>query len=206
MKTIGQTLKNARESKKYSLKRLEDLTKIKRVFIDAIERESWSELPPFPTVLGFVKSIAAAVAVDEKTAVAVLKRDYPPKKEAISPKPDISSKFVWGPKLTFAIGVAIVLTLISAYLVFQYSKFISPPTLNVLEPKDGAMVGEKFVLVQGTTDTDSQVTVNNQPVITDQDGRFSVELEITLETQEVVIKAVSRSGKETVVSRRIEVK
>lgn len=205
MKTIGQILSEARAKKRYSLRRLEELTKIKKDFIGALESESWGSLPAFPTVLGFVKSVAGAVGIDEKSAVAVLKRDYPPKKEAINPKPDVSSKFVWGPKLTFAVGVGIALAAIAGYLVFQWTKFISPPALNVTSPKEGQVVTENLVVVAGTTDTDAKVTANNQPLITDQDGKFTVSLEVAPETKEVEIKAISRSGKETVILRKIEV-
>ena len=59
MKTIGQILKNARVKKKYSLAKLEDLTKIRKEFIDSIEKEDWENLPAFPTIFGFVKSVSA---------------------------------------------------------------------------------------------------------------------------------------------------
>lgn len=205
MKTIGQLLKEARTKKRYSLARLEELTKIKKDFIEALERDSWESLPAFPTVLGFVKSVAGAVGVGERVATATLKRDYPPRSEAVNPKPDISSKFVWGPKLTFAVGVGMVLIAIAGYLGFQYKGFVSPPSLTVYQPKNEQVITEDFVTVEGTTDTDAKVTVNNQPLIIDQDGKFKIELEITKETKEVVIKAVSRSGKETVVSRKIQI-
>jgi len=206
MKTIGQILKSARERKRYSLKKLEELTRIKKDFIESIEQEQWRNLPPFPTILGFVKSISATLDVDSTMAVAVLKRDYPPKKEAINPKPDVSSKFVWSPKLTFAIGVGVTAIVILGYLFFQYSKFISPPSLSVVSPKDSEVVDKDFVLVEGRADSDAKVVANNQPLITDQDGKFSVELAVSPETKEIIIKAISRSGKETVISRKIEVK
>ena len=205
MKTIGQVLKEARAKKRYSLKRLEELTKIKLNFMEALEKESWGVLPPFPTVLGFVKSVSTALNIDEKTAAAVLKRDYPPKPEAVNPKPDAASQFVWGPKLTFMVGVGIVLAAIAGYLIFQYTKFVSPPALSVVSPKEGQVVTEGFVTVQGNTDTDAKIIANNQPLITDQNGKFKIELEVSLETKEVFVKAISRSGKETVVSRKIEV-
>lgn len=203
--TIGEILKNARVDKKYSIAHLEGLTKIKRSFIEAIEEENWSVLPPFPTVLGFVKSVAGALEVDEKTAVAVLKRDYTPKKLVISPKPDIGSKFVWSPKITFMIGVGLVLLVVFGYLGFQYYRFTSPPKLSVDSPKEAQAVSGNSVLVFGTTDIDSKLTVNNQPVLVDDNGKFSVSINIVPETKEVVIKAISRSGKETVVSRTIKI-
>ena len=79
MKTIGEILKDARVGKKYSLEHLERVTKIKSEFIDSIEEEKWEELPPFPTVLGFVKNLAMALDVDEKMAAALLSATIPRK-------------------------------------------------------------------------------------------------------------------------------
>ena len=204
MKTIGQLLKDARDAKGYSLIKMENITKIKIDFLDAIEKERWDSLPAFPTILGFVKNIASVVGVEEKTAAAVLKRDYPPKKLHINPKPDISSKFVWSPKITFAVGIAIVIVLFFGYLIFQYSRFISPPRLNVESPKQDQVIGGGSVLVFGSTDIDAKVTVNNQPVLIDENGKFSVSIEIASTTSEIVITAVSRSGKMTEVRRKIK--
>lgn len=205
MKTIGQILKDGRQRKKYSLKKLEDLTKIKGDFISAVENEDWGILPPFPTVLGFVKSVSAALGMDEKIAVAILKRDYPPKKEFLTPKPDVSSKFVWSPKITFAVGVGVVTAAILGYLVFQYSRFISPPKLDLDSPVEGQTVTSRLVTVSGRTDSDAKITANNQAVLVNSDGKFDTNLEVDLETKEVVIKSISRSGKETVIYRKITV-
>jgi len=205
MKTIGQILKDARIKKKYSLEKLENTTKIKRAFIDSIEKEKWNLLPPFPTVLGFVKSIASTLDLDDRGTSAVLKRDYPPKKLRISPKPDVSSKFAWSPKLTFFAGLAVAAISLLGYLIFQFVRFNSPPRLTVESPKEGQEIKGATVPVFGSTDLDAKVTVNNQPVLVDTDGKFSVSLEVLQQTSEVVVKAVGRSGKETVISRKIKV-
>jgi cytoskeletal protein RodZ len=206
MKKVGQILKDARIAKKYSLMHVEGMTRIKSGFIDSIEKEKWDSLPAFPTVLGFVKSLASSLDVDPKMAVAVLKRDYPPKKLKIAPKPDLGSKFVWSPKLTFAIGVSAILLALFGYLIFQYIHFISPPRLTVDSPKENQVVTGDSVTVFGSTDSDTKIIVNDQPVIVSADGKFSVSLNIVKETKEVVIMASSRSGKATTVSRNIIVK
>jgi hypothetical protein len=61
------------------------------------------------------------------------------------------------------------------------------------------------VLVFGTTDTDVKLTIDDQPVLVDQDGKFSVSIGVSLSTKEIVIDAVSRSGKERIISRKITV-
>jgi cytoskeletal protein RodZ len=205
MKTIGQIIAAARISKKLSFRKLEETTKIKSVFIKAVETEKWEALPSFPTVLGFVKSLSGALEVNEKMAIAVLKRDYPPRKININPKPDVSSRFVWSPKLTFAVGIGTVVLVVLGYLGFQYAKFISPPNLTIGSPKEDQIVNGDSVLVFGSTDPDAKITVNNQPVLTDADGKFSVSLEVVQTTKEIDIIAVSRSGKINEVKRKIEV-
>ncbi|EKE12460.1 MAG: hypothetical protein ACD_13C00216G0003 [uncultured bacterium] len=203
MKKIGQIIENARKEKKYSYERLEEITKIRTSFIEAIEKEEWQLLPPFPTVLGFVKSLSSALDIDENMAMAVLRRDYPPKKLSINPEPDISSKPSWNPKLTFFVGVGLVATIILGYLTFQYTKFRSPPKMELTSPVEGQIVNGDSVLVFGTTDTDVKITVDNQPVLVDEEGRFLANIEISEDTSEIIVKAVSRSGKETIIERKI---
>jgi cytoskeletal protein RodZ len=206
MKTIGQIIKTARNDKKYSFQNLEETTKIKTSFIIAIENENWQSLPPFPTVLGFVKSISGALDIDEKMAVAVLKRDYPPEKLNINPTPDVASKPMWNPKLTFILGITLIVVLVLGYLGFQYAKFISPPRIEIVSPVEGQIVSGKTVLIFGSTDLDIKITVDNQPVLVGSDGKFSSNVEVSPTATKVVIKAISRSGKETIIERNIVVK
>ncbi len=205
MRTIGQTLKDARIRKNYSLKKLEEITRIKSNFIGLIEKEKWGALPPFPTILGFVKSLASPLGISENVAVAFLKRDYPPKALNINPKPDIASGFIWSPKLTFAVGIALAILLVFGYLAFQYIGFISPPRLTVDSPKENQLVDRGNVMVFGSTEPDAKITVNNQPVLVDADGKFTVSINVAAETKEITIKAISRSGKETAIRRTIKV-
>lgn len=205
MKTVGKLLKSTRVKKKLSLEKVGSQTKIKKEFIQAIEKEDWQTLPEFPAVLGFVKSIARFLKVNERQAVALLRRDYPPKVLAVNPKPDVSSQFTWSPRLTFIVGIAIVLLIIFGYLAIQYSNFLSPPKLAVERPLEGEVIKNSNVVVLGKVDLDATLKVNNQPVLVEEDGTFKLEIEIFEGTQEIVVKATSRSGKETVVHRKIQI-
>lgn len=196
-------MKEARTRKKYSRARLEKETKIKEHFIKAIEKEDWQSLPEYPVVQGFVKSITATLKIDERRAMALLRRDYPPKRLRISPKPDVSDKFTWSPRFTFFVGAALISLMILVYLGLQYISFVSPPRLEVFQPIDGQVAAEKMVTVSGRVDPDAIIRVNNQPVLVGEDGDFTAEIEIFEGTGEIEIKAISRSGKETVVRRKI---
>lgn len=203
MKSIGNILKDARLKKRYSFAFLEKKTKIKRGFIQAIEKEDWEFLPEFPVVSGFVKSLASYLKLDIKLSGALLKRDYSLKTLPINPKPDVDNKFYWTPKYTFLIGVSVVMIAVGSYLGFQYFKFLSPPKLEVFEPKDNVIITNREVLVYGKTDPDSVVMVNNQPILINDKGEFSAKIEIFEGSKEINVVAKARSGKETIISRRI---
>lgn len=197
-------MKDGRAKKRYSRERVAKATKIKLEFIEAIEREDWERLPEFPVILGFVKSVAEVLKLNKRQVVALLRRDYPPKVLPVNPKPDVSAKFIWSPRLTFFVGIGFVLVILLGYLAMQYSSFIKPPNLKVEQPQDGEVVGERQVLVSGKVNPEATLKVNNQPVLVNEDGTFEVEIEIFEGTGEIVVVATSRSGKETAIRRKIK--
>lgn len=203
MVTVGEILKEARLKKKLSLSNLEKETKIKKEFIDLIENNLWDKLPDYPVVSGFIKNIAVFLDVPAETANAILRRDYLPKKLYINPKPDIESKFYWSPKLTFITGISLLTLLVLSYLGFEYLKFIKPPKLEIYNPKNNEIVLENIVKITGKTTTDVILTVNNQPILLDQEGKFQTEVEITKDTSSLLFKAISRSGKIT--EKKVEI-
>jgi transcriptional regulator with XRE-family HTH domain len=205
MKTVGEIIREARVAKKYSFAKLEEKTKIKKSFIQAIENSGWKDLPEYAVVAGFVKSLANALGTDPEKLVAVLRRDYPPKVVNINPKPDVDNRFGWSPKLTFITGIILVVLAISSYLGYQYYRFIAPPKLEVATPREEEVVFSGEIEVTGKADPDAAVTVNSQPVIISDNGIFSTDLKVDEKTDEIVVIAKSRSGKETKIVRKIKV-
>ncbi len=203
MKNIGEFIKQTRIKKKLSREKLEAKTKIKKEFIEEIENLRWDALPDYPVVAGFVKSIAGALDLDKKHLSALLRRDYPPRKLKVLPKPDMKEKFKWNPRLTFITGVVLVFWVILTYLGISYVNFISSPRLTIHEPEEGEQVSANVLVVKGETDPEASITVNNQPVIVEENGYFETEIEVFEGTQEVKVVSTSRSGKETTISRKI---
>lgn len=205
MRKVGDYIRSARVEQKLSREKLAEKTKIKLQFIEAVEKEDWEALPPFPVVTGFVKSIAHALELDERETVAILRRDYPIKPVSISPRPDVETKFLWSPKKTFLLGVGIVVFLVAGYLGFQYKKFSSPPNLVVREPAEGQVVKAGEIHVSGSTDADVTIKVNNQPALVTDKGEWTEDIEVDKNTNTITIEALSRSGKRTIVNRKIQV-
>ena len=214
MKTIGNIIKEARITKNYSRVDIGDMTHIKTDFIGAIEKGEWEKLPEFTTTLGFVKSIAHFLDIDETLVVSTFRREYPPSlrreaekqisKRALA-KSEFGKKIVWGPRLTFLFGVFVVVAIVLGYLGFQYRKFNSPPSLTVSEPTNNQTITSYIVSVNGNTDPDATISVNDQPVIVENSGSYTTQIEVSTDTDLVIVRAKSRSGKETTIQRKIKV-
>lgn len=204
MLTIGEYFKVERRRKRATLSDLERSTKIRKEFLRAIEKMQWQVLPEYPVLLGFIKNIAKALDLPDDRAVALFRRDYPPPPPPSIPKPSIKKEFRWGPRLTFLLGVSVVILIVASYLFIQYLSFAAPPKLEIFEPTADQIVKKTTLKVIGKTDEDATIKVNNQSVIVDETGKFETELEIYEGTHEVEIIATSRSGKEARVSRTIK--
>jgi cytoskeletal protein RodZ len=206
MKTIGSFLKSARVEKSISFEELEERTHIRVTFLQALEENRWDALPEYPVVQGFVKSVATALLLNREQSVALLRRDYPPKKLMINPKPDIANKSSFmGQRLVF-VGIAfLVFLVVGGYLFYQYKTFTSPPVLVVVSPVDNQVFSPPTAEVRGQTSSDATIRVNNQPTQIDDDGNFVTEIDVSPELTEVEIKAISRSGRETIIKRTIQV-
>lgn len=207
MKTIGQYLREQRKQKGMSFEDLSAKTRIRKEFLVAIEKENWDKLPEFSVVSGFVKNMADAIGMNRDQAVAILRRDYPPKANTpinVNPKPEVPREFRLSPQLTFLFGVGAVIVSIIIYLVFQYFNFMRAPMLSVSAPVENALVLSTDLAVSGKTDPNTTVIVNTQPALVDEEGNFTTIIEITSNTQVVEVKARSRAGKETVITRTIQ--
>lgn len=205
MRSLGETIKDARNEKGFSRTDLERETKIKKDFLEAIENGAWGRLPEFPVVQGFVRSISHVLEMDEQLVLALLRRDYPKKDVRIAPKPDVRNKFLWSPRWTLITGALTVTLVIIGYLGYQYKQFVSPPTLVITKPVENEILSTRMYKVEGNTNADATVYVNNQPALVSDNGNWGTEIEISTEMKEIVVKATSRSGKETEVKRKVNV-
>ncbi len=205
MRKIGSFLKEERIKKKLSLLQMERETKIKKDFIDLIEKGDWINLPEYPVILGFVRTISKKLGLPEETAMAFLRRDYlfDKSKLPVNPKPDLNLKKSISPKIITVFFSIFAVLCVLGYLIYQYLLYISPPKLSVTQPPDSQEVFGNEVYISGKTDPDATLTVNNQQVLVSESGEFSDKISIGENTKELFFIARSRYGKETVIDRKI---
>jgi len=63
-KTLGQRLREAREAKKVSLATVEETTRIRRKYLEALEADDYEALPGGVFAQGFVRNYALYLGLD----------------------------------------------------------------------------------------------------------------------------------------------
>lgn len=136
---IGERLRTAREAKGVDLLRAERETKIRRHYLDALERGEYAALPASVYTKGFLRNYALYLGLD---ADDILAQWHSERGEAASgpvmvgPQPleAPGRGFVFTPGLVVGAVLALAVVAFAVYLGLQLLRFSEPPTITVTDP------------------------------------------------------------------------
>jgi cytoskeletal protein RodZ len=208
MRTVGEMLREARESKSLTLEEVEDGTKIRLKFLTAIEANDFSLMPSLSYAKGFVKNYSDFLGLNSATVLAFFRRQtVEVSRSSLLPKgmekPLNRSPLQLTPGKFITIIIAVLVALFLAYLSFQYRTLQQAPTLVIDEPRSQAVVTDKRIDILGKTDPDATITINGVSVLVRSDGKFFDQINLESGVNKIAVVATSRLGKTT--SKTIEV-
>ncbi|MFZ5845111.1 MAG: helix-turn-helix domain-containing protein, partial [Patescibacteria group bacterium] len=133
MKTVGSILKSERLAKGYTLEAVEQATKIRVKFLEAIENDNFQILPSASYAKGFVKNYSEFLGLESSTVLAFFRRQTRdiPKTSLLPNVPQPLNR----PLFALTPGRFLTLLLISLLFVFllyfslQYRRLRQPPLL-----------------------------------------------------------------------------
>ena len=211
MRTVGQVLKEAREAKLYTLDEVEKSTKIRKEMLRALEEDNFAKLPPITFIQGFVKNYGKFLGIDSEKLLAILRRDYeaskhPPQVLESFSKPLTKKRIFITPSRLIGVVIAVIVISFFAYLWFEYRSFVGAPELQVNSPSQGQTVEVTSISVEGKTDPEAKVKVNNQDIGVDKTGNFKEEIKLSSSANTVEITATSKFGQTAKVDRTVFVR
>lgn len=206
MKTAGQLLQEKRLEKELSLDDVARKTKLKKEYLEALEKSDFNRLPSATSIKGFLRNYAVCLRLNPETVLAMFRRDFEENSSGeIIPRglvdPIAGKRRL--PSANFLILI-IALTAFLGFLGFQLYNWWSLPSLEVIQPLDGDVYGEK-VTIKGRTDRDNVISISGQKVIVSPDGEFSLDLIFPAGSHSVVITATDRQGKSRLLERSFTV-
>ena len=206
MKTAGDLLKAKRLALELTLTDVAGKTKVKESYLAALENSDFKSLPSATFAKGFLKNYARVLHIDPEVVIAMFRRDFSENERGeIIPQglvDPVVKKAAFIPVNLILSGIAILAFL--GFLGFQLISWWSLPKLSLIQPENGETYGEK-VTIKGTTEKDSTILVNNQQVIVDGSGQFSLDLIFPAGTHSVLVQATNRQNKTRLLERSFTV-
>ncbi len=211
MRTVGQILKEEREKKLYTLDEIEKATKIRKELLEALESDNYAKLPPPTFVHGFIKNYGKFLGLDTSKLLAVFRREFsdrknPPRVMESFANPIPQTRFRLTPaKIVSTVVVLLILTFFG-YLWFEYRTLVGAPELTINQPQDQQIFDVPDIRVEGNTNPEAKVTINNQEVGVDNDGRFSQQIKLSESQVKIVVTSTSKFGQTSTLERTVFLK
>lgn len=211
MRTVGQILRETRESKLLTVDDVEKYTKIRVELIEALEADDYSKLPPSTFIQGFIKNYSKYLNQDTEKLLAIFRRDYEAKKhppivlKSFS-KPVGGRRIQITPSRVLALVIILVVVGFFGYLWLTYRQYVGAPPLSVTSPIDQQTVEIPAVLVEGKTDPEVKVMVNNQEIGLDKTGYFREEIKLSSSVNTITVTATSKFGQSSRIEKTVFVK
>ena len=214
--TLGEKLRKSRLDKRIALNEISRVTKIRVEYLQYLEEGNYDKLPADVYVRGFLKSYGDFLGIDEQYLMKLFKKEKGikksleksknPSKVDTKIKPLNISTFIFTPKKIFLFLVAIFSLGILIYLYREAGSLTDMPRLIILNPEPNSQVENNSVLLEGKTDKDARIFVNDQLVLIDDEGKFRENISLQLGINVIRVKAINKFQKETTQNITVQAK
>jgi len=202
--TLGEKLKKIRSDRRVSLGEISRVTRIPVKYLEYLDAGNYEKLPVDVYVKGFLRSYAEYLGIDEKILIRLYEKEKGIRKNLDKDKPKekprqpISvSYFAITPRLVIIILMALLLGGGLFYLYKEIGSFSDAPRLIVLSPENNSSISDNSVSIEGLTDSDAKIFINDQPIPVNDEGRFQETVTLQSGANPLNIKAINRFNKET---------
>ncbi len=201
--TLGEDLQELRERAGLSREEMSLRTKLTPATIQALETSQWHTLGIEKAYLekmlvAYVRSFEAPDAFfrkkfhDEQEAYA--QHASPAALQALKP-------FSWFDAFMFhrvkMIGATVFfVSVLGCYMVAQARGMGDAPLLEISTPKNGEQLTRPTVRIEGKTEQETRVFINEQPASLREDGTFFLEMDLPRGTTDLRIRAKKRYSRE----------
>lgn len=211
---LGAQLNAVRRTAGLSLDEVAAITKIRRKFLVALEEGQYEVFPAEVYARGLLENYAEFLGFPPDEVLLQYRReqgiggpvDGQAKSSLAAPhSPRPASRLTITPRTLWVALGALSLFVAVGYIVTQLTGLAGPPELELSKPDFNAAAVGETVEVEGKTDSGAELSINNQPVPTDPDGRFKEQVRLPVGTTTLRVAAKNKTGRERVVTRSIAV-
>jgi len=212
--SLGEKLAKKRNSLHLDIRDVEKAIKIPAKHIRNIEEGRYSKLPPDVYTRGFIKNYATFLGLSPKSVISIYSKERGLEKKVKmikNPTPQAKStlktpRMVITPKRLLLIGSSLAVFAVLFFIGWQIKILTAPPVLTVKSPAENLNVTEDFVYVEGQTDREADLYVNDVKIGTDDNGVFKERVSLQDGVNILTIKAKNKMDREVSIERKISAK
>lgn len=203
--TLGERLKRFRSDRRLSLTEVSRGTQIQMKYLESLESGDYDSLPADVYTRGFLKNYAEFIGVDEKAFIRLFEKEKGIRKNLEKgkngPEDKIKalniSSFTFTPKKMITAVSVLAVALIVFFIYREAGTFNSAPRLVVISPEANLETSEQSVSVEGLTEKDAKLYINDQAITINDEGKFKEDVPIQPGANVINLKAVNKFDKET---------
>lgn len=208
---LAEELKQRREDRKIKIETVAKKLKINLKYLQALENGQLEKLPAglYGKKILQEYSIFLNLDTDFLTKLWEMETENRQKnnqQNIFSYKVPKKSYFLTIPAIIKNMLVLLSVFVCLFYLGFYIKNIVEAPRLEIYSPVDNLSISQNFINVSGLSEPETNVTINNEPVLLDAKGYFSQKINLSSDLNTISISAKKKYGKQITITRRILVK
>ena len=198
--TLGELLRKVRLGKNWTLETASAKTKITSHHLLALEKSLYDEIPGQVYIKNFIKVYSQKLGLNPKESL----EKYAQEKHIIEQKKqhyflkEISKvkleDLLLKPRTIKISLICIIVLVVLSYIILNIYQTIIPPNLEIYFPQDNLKTDQFIINVQGKSDEQAIVHINNQAILLRQDGSFEQAISLRQGLNLITIKAKKKHG------------
>lgn len=206
--SIGASLRSLRKRQGISLDMVARTTQIQRKHLEAFEKNAFHLLPDPIYARHFLRQFVVAINGDAEYFIARFDEECGTCSAVTDkmrvPRQRIGRRLLrqWR-SILIRVSLGLVALALVGYVAMQLVNLVSPPSLLVDSPHGDIQTASASLVVAGQTETEVQVHVNSELVLTDPTGRFETQITLTRGLNIIEIEAKKKYGRANTVIRTV---
>ncbi len=207
---LGSLLKEARINAGMSVEQAAAKTRLKSGYICAIEEGRLDELPSGIYRKRYLKEYAEALGIDcerffirSEHFIASEKED---KNNLFREKSEIHERQIVIPRLIKNLAVGFAVLVCAFYLKSQFNTVAAPPALAVENPPESYVTSEREIVVSGSSEPETEISINGKKVLSGTDGKFNQPVSLRNGINTIMVVAKKKHGQESTIIKQVLLK
>lgn len=200
---LKDDLRELRERAQLTIEQASAVTKVLPSVIRSWESGDWLACSTDPSyvermILTYIRHFGGRASFFQKKLREELggMKVEPARAKILAMRPFQGFDIKWSARArALLMGVVFVCSL-SFYMVAQAKAIAEPPSLEILSPQDGMRLDRPVVRIEGKTQPETTVFVNERPASIREDGSFSIDLDVPRGATEILVRAKKRHSRE----------